>query len=249
MANLDSIKKRILLVEDDDDLAALIKEYLEVAEFMVEIQPHGLNAVERILEYQADIVILDLMLPGKDGISICREVRPSYDKPILMLTASSDSVDHILALEVGADDFINKPVEPRILLAHVRALLRRQAPIAVLSEKPVYVETEQSQPSDIVRFGDISIHTATLQVKNALHEIELTTPEYDILLLLAQQQGVILSRDQIFKAMRGIEYDGQNRLIDITICQLRSKLAADKKSHRHIKTIRNKGYVCVESID
>ena len=246
MTNQDSVKQSILLVEDDPELASLIKEYLESAEFRIEIQSHGVDAVQRIINDQPDLVILDLMLPGKDGISICREVRPIFQNPILMLTASSDSVDHILALEVGADDFINKPVEPRILLAHIRALLRRigqSVPVIIPEKVPTKSETET------LCFGNITINTATRQVKSNSQAIELTTPEYDILLILAQHQGHILSRDDIFKSLRGIEYDGQNRLVDITICQLRSQLGCDGDSHRHIKTIRNKGYVCVESID
>jgi two-component system response regulator RstA len=245
MTSKDSVKQTILLIEDDPELASLIKEYLESAEFLIEIQSDGVDAVQRIIDNQPDLVILDLMLPGKDGISICREARRTFENPILMLTASSDSVDHILALEVGADDFINKPVEPRILLAHIRALLRRMHP----SPSKVKPSASQKNQTEILCFGHITINTATRQVKSAAQVVELSTPEYDILLILAQHQGKILSRDDIFKSLRGIEYDGQNRLVDITICQLRSKLGHDGQSHRHIKTIRNKGYVCVESID
>ncbi len=247
MINTDSVKQFILLIEDDEELASLIKEYLESAEFRIEIQSHGLDAIQRIVNDQPDLVILDLMLPGKDGISICREVRAVFHNPILMLTASSDSVDHILALEVGADDFINKPVEPRILLAHIRALLRR---MNLAPEVNIPTQSSKTGAETAVRnFGQITINTAIRQVKSGAQLLELTTPEYDILLILTQHQGHILSRDDIFRSLRGVEYDGQNRLVDITICQLRSKLGIDGCSHRHIKTIRNKGYICVESID
>ena len=253
MTQYDNLKQSILLVEDDEELASLIKEYLEAAEMRVDIQPEGATAVERIVSSQPDLVILDLMLPGKDGISICREARLQYQRPILILTASAESVDHIIGLEVGADDFMQKPVEPRILLAHVRALLRRSAPPAQTTPASAtsFQATEsaaEKASTHTLAFGKVTINTHTRQVRLADQILDLTTPEYDILVLLARQQGQIFSRDDIFKALRGIEYDGQNRLVDITICQVRAKLSVDGNSHRHIRTIRSKGYVCVSDV-
>lgn len=255
MTQYDNLKQSILLVEDDEELASLIKEYLEAAEMRVDIQPEGITAVERIVSTQPDLVILDLMLPGKDGISICREARLQYQRPILILTASAESVDHIIGLEVGADDFMQKPVEPRILLAHVRALLRRSTPptqttppITSVSAQTTEAIQDKNSTHNLT-FGKVTINTHTRQVKLADQILDLTTPEYDILVLLARQQGQIFSRDDIFRTLRGIEYDGQNRLVDITICQVRAKLSVDGNSHRHIRTIRNKGYVCVSEVD
>lgn len=278
MNNYDNAKQRILLVEDDEELAGLIKEYLESAEFNVDIQAIGTGAVERILDINPDLVILDLMLPGKDGISICRDVRALFANPILMLTASNESVDHIIGLEVGADDFMHKPVEPRILLAHVRALLRRATPQASQAQhasnaqpansqsdnyeevSPQTIQHQETSPRSntlqaatsedghLLCFGDVVIDMNNRHVKLSGQPLALTTPEYDTLILLAARQGTILSRDKLFQLLRGIDYDGQNRLVDITICQLRAKLGVDGHSHRHIQTIRNKGYVCVSSI-
>ena len=117
--------KRICLVEDDEELAALVSEYLTKHQYEVTVFDNGSDAVTGIIQRAPDLVILDLMLPGKDGISVCRELRPGYDGPIMMLTASDESIDQIVSLEIGADDFVNKPVEPRVLLARIRTLLRR----------------------------------------------------------------------------------------------------------------------------
>ncbi len=239
---MTDLRKYILIVEDDDELAGLVKEYLESTELRVEIEETGLHAANRILNDKPDLVILDLMLPGKDGISICREVRPFYTGPILMLTASNESVDQIISLEVGADDYVQKPVEPRILLARIRSLLRRTE--SSTGHSPAVLQSTQS-----LQIGEIEIMPNTRQVKVAGNDIKLTNPEYDILLLLAENLGQILSRDDIFKAIRGIEYDGHNRLVDITVSQLRGKLGCDGISDKHIKTIRNKGYLFVEAFD
>ncbi len=240
MATNNTIKKNILLVEDDEELAELIQDYLERAEFNVSVEHNGLIAADRVLQDKPDLVILDLMLPGKDGIAICRDVRPFFDGHILMLTASNESVDQILGLEIGADDFVQKPVEPRILLARIRALFRRSG-----HEKQPIIESASIE-TDSMHFENLLISPATRQVKVNGHQINLANPEYDVLLLLAENRGKILSRNDIFVSLRGIEYDGQNRLVDITISQLRAKLACDGQSDRHIKTIRNKGYLFVE---
>ena len=239
-------RQHILLVEDDEQLAELIKEYLEDAAFKVSVLNEGTHAVEKILELKPDLAILDLMLPGKDGIAICREVRPHFANAILMLTASTESVDHIIGLEMGADDYIQKPVEPRILLAHVRALLRRPAKVGTVETAP----STEGENDTSISFANVSLNKAQRLVKVKDEVLPLTTPEYDIFLCLAENIGEIQSRDDIFQATKGIEYDGQNRLVDITISQIRQKLAAlDAFSEQHLKTIRNKGYLIVNAID
>ena len=227
-------KERILLVEDDQELAALIGEYLTQQQFDVGIEHDGAAAVQRILDEQPRLVVLDLMLPGKDGISICREVRAGYRGSILMLTASNDSVDQILGLEIGADDFVHKPVEPRVLLARIRALLRRveSAPVAA-----------ESSNAEMIRFEDLRINKSARSVVLAGEELDLTNPEYEVLQYMAEHAGVVVSRDDLFGALRNLEYDGQNRLIDITISRLRKKLG--DSADRYLKTVRGKGYLFV----
>ena len=221
----------LLLVEDDEELAELIQDYLQTMEFRVDIENNGAKAVDRILNEQPDIVLLDLMLPGMDGISICKQVRSQYHNLIVMLTASNETMDHVLGLEIGADEYLNKPIEPRILLAHLRALLRRQQRIS------------QAAPSQVLRMGNILLEPSNRKLMVSNQPVELALQEYELLNLLMVQQGVILSRDAIFKQLKGIEYDGENRFIDILVSQLRSKLAVDGVSHKHIKTVRSKGYL------
>jgi len=224
----------ILLVEDDVELAELIQDYLNNFEFNVQVEHNGAMAVGRIIQQQPDLVILDLMLPGKDGISICREVREGFNHIIVMLTASNEVVDHVLGLEIGADEFINKPVEPRILLAHLRALLRRQQQ---LNQQPV-IEKYQ--------VGHIELFENDRLVKVSGEKIDLIQNEYELLFLLFSHVGKVISRDDIFRELKGIEYDGMSRFTDILISQLRTKLAVDGISGNHIKTVRNKGYILVE---
>ncbi len=227
-------KWKILLIEDDVELAQLIQDYLSCYEFSVEVVHDGSQAVSRITNDQPDLVILDLMLPGKDGISICKEVRADYSKIIIMLTASSESIDHILGLEIGADEFIHKPVEPRVLLAHVRALIRRQQ----IPQK--IIEPVKTQ------LGKLEINTSDRLVKVDGIIVDLLNNEYELLLLLFRNIGKIITRDDIFKRLKGIEYDGASRFSDILISQLRNKLSIDGISGNHIKTVRNKGYILVE---
>lgn len=231
---MTDVKWQVLLVEDDVELAELIQGYLNGYEFDVQVENNGERAQDIILESQPDLVILDLMLPGKDGISICKDVRPHFDKLIVMLTASNESIDHILGLEIGADEFLSKPVEPRILLAHLRALLRRQN------------KREQSNDRSVIKVGNIEVFEHNRMVKLNSEILELAQQEYELLVLLMKNMGNILSRDEIFKELKGIEYDGVNRFTDILVSQLRTKLAADGKSDSHIKTIRSKGYLFVE---
>lgn len=225
-------KYHILLVEDDPQLAELIAEYLADFEFEVAIECNGTAAVSRIIQQQPDLVILDLMLPGEDGISVCKRVRDGYDQAILMLTASQESVNHILGLEIGADDFLHKPVEPRVLLAHVRSLLRRQ-------------QKAESKPASGLRYGavEISVHNRWVKVSGKL--LQLSDQEFRLLQLLLEPAGQIRSRDEISLALKGVEYDGESRYCDIMISQLRQQLNSDGVSGRHIKTVRNQGYLFV----
>lgn len=233
---------RILIVEDDERLADLTREYLESNGLTVTLESHGGNAVERIKSEQPDLVVLDLMLPGEDGLSICRRVRPAYTGPILMLTARTDDLDQVLGLEMGADDYVSKPVKPRVLLARIRALLRRvtegngaNGEQAGTAEEPVRLQ-----------FNDLVVDRAMREAWLNDESIDLTSAEFDLLWLLASSAGRVLSREEIFTALRGIEYDGQDRSIDVRVSRIRPKIGDDPVHPRRIKTVRSKGYLFVK---
>lgn len=223
-------RHHILLVEDDERLARLVREYLEGQGFEVSVEGRGDTAPERIRSLAPDLVVLDLMLPGRDGLDVCREVRPNYDGPILILTAREDDMDQVAGLEIGADDYVKKPVEPRVLLARVRALLRRAG------------SGREAGVGDL-RFGVLRIDDRSRRVHLDGEEIDLTTTEYDLLVLLATHAGSVLSRDDLFRRLRGIEYDGIDRSVDIAISRLRRKLEADPADPQRIRTVWRRGYL------
>ncbi|MDP3845384.1 MAG: winged helix-turn-helix domain-containing protein [Pseudomonas sp.] len=227
---------QILIVEDDQRLAELTREYLASNGLAVAIEADGAKAAARILREQPALVILDLMLPGEDGLSICRTLRSQqYRGAILMLTALADDMDQVLGLELGADDYVCKPVRPRLLLARVHALLRRH---------PTSAQAEAAAP-EALHFGPLQIDHARREA--SLHEvsIELTSAEFDLLWLLAANSGRILSREEIFTALRGIGYDGLDRSIDVRISRIRPKIGDDPEHPKVIKTVRGKGYLFV----
>lgn len=232
----------ILIVEDDDRLARLISAYLIREEFRVTVVDRGDTAPSAILDQNPDLVILDLMLPGKDGLTICQEVRPHYPGLIMMLTAREDDMDQVVGLEVGADDYVKKPVDPRVLLARIRAILRRRSP--ALAEAPP--ETEAAPETLPLVFGSLTIQTAAFQVLLDKEVVTLTTTEFDLLLLLARNAGTILSRDFLHRELRGVDYDGLDRSVDMGVSRLRKKLGDDPKSPGRIKTVWGKGYLFVE---
>lgn len=230
------MKTRILLVEDDERLADLTAEYLRKNEFEVVIEARGDTAEARILADDPELVILDVMLPGKDGFEVCRGVRSKYKGVILMLTARDEDLDQILGLELGADDYISKPVQPRLLLARIKALLRR-APAAG------QVEDEDEGEAAELSFGSFRISQSTRSAHLGDEAIELTTAEFDLLWLLARHAGSILSRDDLLQQLRGIGFDGLDRSIDARISRLRRKLGDDPENPTRIKTVRGKGYL------
>lgn len=224
--------KQLLLVEDDEHLAAVIAEYLEMHGFSVSIESRGDRAVKRIIATRPELVILDIMLPGKDGFAICREIRPEYDGPVLMLTARSEEMDQLVGLELGADDYIAKPVQPRLLLARIHAVLRRMHGGRALSSR-----------ESVLSFSDLHIDLATREVRLGEEFPELTTAEFDLLALLATHAGQVLDRDYLSQKIKGIEYDGIDRSIDLAISRLRRKIGDDPQRPRRIKTIRARGYL------
>ena len=229
---------RILLIEDDQRLANLTAEYLRKNDFEVGIEERGDTAESRILNENPDLVILDVMLPGKDGFEVCRAVRARYKGVILMLTARDEDLDQILGLELGADDYIAKPVQPRLLLARIKALLRR-APVAGGTAEDGSTAGQDGE----LAFGSFRISQTTRSTFLGADSIELTTAEFDLLWLLASHAGAVLSRDDLLQQLRGIGFDGLDRSIDARISRLRRKLGDDPENPTRIKTVRGKGYL------
>ncbi|MCZ2720577.1 response regulator [Marinomonas sp. 15G1-11] len=240
---IDNHSQSILIVEDDERLALLTKDYLQKNGFVVDIESDGRRAITRILEAKPDLVILDLMLPGADGFTVCRSVRSEYKSPILMLTARSDDVDQILGLEIGADDYVAKPVKPRVLLARIQSLLRRST-----QDVDPKLAASSSKENSLLTFGPLEIDNSRREAWVSGEEIDLTSAEFDLLWLLASNAGRILSREEIFGELRGIEYDGQDRSVDVRVSRIRSKIGDDPIHPRKIKTIRSKGYLFVKEI-
>ena len=219
---------QVMLVEDDARLADLVTEYLAGYEFKVDVVSRGDEALARFKAAPPDIVVLDLMLPGLDGMVVCRQLREISDVPILILTAREDSYDEVSVLEQGADDFVNKPIQPRVLLARLRALLRRA------SGKPA---TE----ADVLVFGALTIAMSDRTVTWRGDAVLMSNTEYKLLLVLAESSGHVLSRDALLKKMRGIEFDGLDRSIDNSISKLRKKF--DDNDSEKIKTVWGEGYL------
>lgn len=232
---------RILIVEDDERLASLTKDYLESNGLTVSIEGNGSRAIDRIKSEQPDLVVLDLMLPGEDGLAVCRIVRPYYKGPILMLTARTEDLDQVLGLEMGADDYVAKPVRPRVLLARIRALLRRAIDVST-------GKAESSGSEHRLTFGDLVIDSAMREAWLAGESIDLTSAEFDLLWLLSSNAGRVLTREEIFNQLRGIEYDGQDRSFDVRISRVRPKVGDDPINPKRIKTVRSKGYLFVKDI-
>lgn len=227
----------VLLVEDDKKLGEQIERFLLKYGYQVQRVMDGLEAIDQIKNQQPDIVILDLMLPGADGFQVCREVRADFKGEILMLTASQDDMDHVAGLELGADGYLIKPIHPRVLLAHLRLLERKH------QTESSAMETEGD--SVWLTFGALRIHPIQRSVVLVGENITLTPAEFDVLLLLAKRPEEIVSRDEILKTLRGIEYDGFDRSVDVKISALRKKLADNVSQPKRIITVRAKGYIFV----
>ena len=229
---------RLLMIEDDARLAQMVTEYLAQSGYEVTHAPDGEKGLEQLLLLQPELVILDLMMPGIDGLEVCRRIRAPNGNarvPVLMLTAKGDPMDRIVGLELGADDYLPKPFEPRELLARIRAVLRRRG------ETSQAAATTRATPS--LRFGSLEIDRDARAVQVAGKVCELTSYQFDLLVALAERAGRVLTRDQIMEAVRGRELEAFDRSIDVHIGRIRNAIETDSKEPKRILTVRGVGYV------
>jgi two-component system response regulator MtrA len=221
---------RILLVEDDPSIREVTAIGLRAAGFDVDTAADGVAGLERWRKASPDLVLLDVMLPRMDGLEVCREIRRESTTPIVMLTARGDTIDVVVGLEAGADDYVTKPFEMPELVARVRAALRRRTRA-----------TETATPAPL-GLGDLEIDLAGRTVARAGEEIPLTRTEFDLLVELAHRPGQVLSRDQLLDRVWGYDYLGDSRLVDVAIGRLRAKVEADANNPELILTVRGSGY-------
>ena len=226
-----STRTAALLIDDDARLAALVSEYLGKHGIDVTVVGDAKRGLASLRSKRFDVVLLDVMLPDLDGFEACRRIRATpelADLPILMLTARGDDVDKVVGLELGADDYLAKPFNPRELLARIRAVLRRSAPVAVGHGR--------------LRMGALEIDFDAREVVVDRKRVELTLYEFELLAVLARAAGRVLSREQVLDALKRQEYEAFDRSIDVHVSKLRAKIERDSKAPRYIKTVRGVGY-------
>lgn len=224
----------ILIIDDDEKLNKLLAEFLGDFGFNILSAAHPEDGLKKLKQKSPDLVILDVMLPGMDGFEVCKIIRQDSAVPIIMLTARGELMDKVVGLELGADDYLPKPFEPRELVARIHSVLRRAKPI------------DGSRPRS---FGPLEIDYARHIVKLESVKVELTTNEFAALVLLTGSPGKVFDRDEILQTLRGMDCDAFNRSVDITMSRLRQKLNDDPKSPRFIKTVWGAGYVFIGSQD
>ncbi len=231
----------LLIIDDDARLSDMVATYLQQSGFVCHQAPTGEAGLDMLATLKPDAVVLDLMLPGMDGLEVCRRLRsmaaPLSQTPIVMLTAKGDPMDRVVGLELGADDYVSKPFEPRELLARLRAVLRRQAPVVL-----------DAEPEALV-FGSLRIEPDTRVVRVGEQAVDLTSYQFDLLLAMAQRAGRVLSRDQIMELVRGRELEAFDRSIDVHIGRIRQAIELDTKQPKRILTVRGVGYVFAKQQD
>ena len=231
--------KKVLIVDDDHKLRELLTEYLTEFGFQVLSLPDGRRVLPAIKTGNSDIIILDIMLPHKDGFEILREIRTEFIVPVIMLTARGEDTDRIVGLELGADDYLPKPFNPRELLARIRAVLRRSA-------APQGSEPDRDK-GYLIEAGGLILNKATRTVKMGGEEVELSSTEYEILKVLMEHPNRALSRDQLMSMAKGRDFMAFDRSIDVHISKLRAKLEINPRSPKRIKTVWGTGYIFVDT--
>ena len=220
--------KTILVVDDEPKITQLARDYLEHAGFAVLVAGDGPSALAQVRQRHPDLVVLDLGLPGLDGLDVTRELRRDSTIPIVMLTARDDELDKLLGLELGADDYLTKPFSPRELVARVKAVLRR-------ADRPIVA-------GDVVRVGDLELDVPRMRTEVAGRSIDLTPTEFTLLATLARQPGRIFTRSQLLDALHGVAFESYERAIDSHIKNLRRKLEPDPRQPRYVLTVYGVGY-------
>jgi DNA-binding response OmpR family regulator len=224
---------RVLIIDDDERLSALLTEYLSRFAFSVRAVAHPDAGLRALKTDPPDIVILDVMLPDMDGFAVCRKVRETSRVPIVMLTARGDVMDRIVGLELGADDYLPKPFEPRELVARIQAVLRRGT------------GSGSTEEDEILRVGGLEVNCTTRAARLAGQVLPLTSAEFELLGLLMRHRGRVLTRDRIMDETRGVDWEAYDRSIDILVSRLRQKLGDDAKRPAFIRTVRGTGYCFV----
>jgi len=228
------VSPRILLIEDDRRLAEMVSEYLGEAGFRVSVASDGASGLARLATEPYDALVLDLMLPDMDGLEVCRRLRGTSDIPVLMLTARGDAMDRVVGLELGADDYLAKPFEPRELLARLRAILRRRGP---------------GGGTGVLRFGRLEIDRDARRMRVDGAERALTGHQFALLLTLAERAGRVLSRDSLMDLVKGEELEAFDRSIDVHVSRIRAAIEDDPKRPRRLLTVRGAGYVFARQQD
>ena len=226
------MQTKILIIDDDMKLVELLQDYLANNNYQTSFRNNGLQILDYYKKLQPNLIILDHMMPEKDGLEVLRELRSATSVPIIMLTAKGEETDRIVGLELGADDYLPKPFNPRELLARIRAVLRRQG-----------MDTQQSSVPPCITIADITLNTANYTVEVDGKIKELSTTEFKILEVLMRHPNQVLSRDQIMQIARGRDFEAFDRSIDIHISKLRSKIENDPTHPKRIKTIWGTGYM------
>lgn len=224
--------KKIVVVDDEKPIADILQFNLEKEGYEVLTANDGDEALELILKEVPDLVLLDIMLPGKDGMEICREVRKSHDMPIIMLTAKDDEIDKVLGLELGADDYVTKPFSTRELIARVKANLRRKVP----------VEDTKVVDENTIKIREIEINLDAYSVKKNGEEVDLTQREFELLIYLAKHPSQVMTREHLLETVWGYDYFGDVRTVDVTVRRLREKIETDSSHPEYIMTRRGVGY-------
>ena len=228
--------ERVLMIEDDQGLATMVGEYLDPLGIHITACPTAGEGLRLLAKDSFDALILDIMLPDLDGFEVCRRVRAEHDVPILMLTARGDEMDRIVGLELGADDYLPKPFNPRELLARLRAILRRRSPAGGKRE-------------EILRFGRLEIDRGARLVRVSGEERPVTSYQFDLLWALATHAGRVMSREALMDKLRGEEFEAFDRSLDVQISRLRAVIEEDPKHPRRIITVRGAGYVFAKNQD